>query len=104
MSSFLKSCSSWAALGLPCCAWASHYRGFSHCGAWALGCKGLVAPQHVEFSQTRDRTSVPCIGRQILDHWITKDVLLCVLLWASSLSANWRALPSCRRGHEAPTA
>ena len=27
---------------------------------------GLVAPGHVESSQTRDQTHVPCIGRRIL--------------------------------------
>ena len=36
----------------------------------------LVAPQLVESSWTRDRTHVPCIGRQILNHWTTREVLL----------------------------
>ena len=32
-------------------------------------------------SPTRDRTHVPCIGRQILDHWTTREVpILFVLL------------------------
>ena len=44
-------------------------------GAWALGCTGLVAPKHVESSQTRDGTHVPCTGRQILNHWTTREVL-----------------------------
>ena len=34
---------------------------------------GLVAPWHVESSQTRDRTHVPCIGRQILNHWTSRE-------------------------------
>ena len=34
---------------------------------------GLVAPQHAESSQTRDRTCVPCIGRQILIHYTTRE-------------------------------
>ena len=29
---------------------------------------GLVAPHHVESSQTRDRTCVTCIARQIFIH------------------------------------
>ena len=33
--------------------------------------KRLVALWHVEFSWTRDQTHVPCLGRQILYHWIT---------------------------------
>ena len=39
-----------------------------------LWCTGLVAPKHVESSQIKDRTCVPCIGRQILTHCITREV------------------------------
>ncbi|KAG5205695.1 hypothetical protein JEQ12_018945 [Ovis aries] len=35
---------------------------------------GLVAPCHVESSQTRDRIHVPCIGRQILNPWTTSQL------------------------------
>ena len=35
----------------------------------------LVAPHHVESSPTRDQTCVPCIGRRILNHWTTREVL-----------------------------
>ena len=34
---------------------------------------GLVAPWHVGSSQTRARTHVPCIGRQILSHCATRE-------------------------------
>ena len=74
------------ALGLCCCVqalsscgpWASHCGGFSRCGAQALGLEGfrscgLVAPVHVDPSQTRDWTCVPCIVRRILDHWATRS-------------------------------
>ena len=67
-------------LGLHCCV-----RAFSSCGErgllftvmdglliavaslhmWHMG---LVAPWHVDSSQTRNQTYVPCIGRQILNH------------------------------------
>ena len=41
----------------------------------------LVAPQHVEFSWTRDWTSVPRVARQILsDHWTTREALASVTL------------------------
>ena len=40
-----------------------------------LWCTGLVAPHHVGFSWTRDQTHVPCIGRWILKHWNTSEVL-----------------------------
>ena len=39
-----------------------------------LGPVGLVALLHVESSQTRDRTCVPCISRRILYHWTTREV------------------------------
>ena len=35
---------------------------------------GLVALWHVESSWTRDQTCVPCIGRQIFNHWTTREV------------------------------
>ena len=34
---------------------------------------GSVAPRHVGSSQTRARTRVPCIGRQILNHCATRE-------------------------------
>ena len=41
---------------------------------------GLVTLRHVESSQTRDWTSVPCIARQILSHWTAREALtLCIL-------------------------
>ena len=60
----------------------SRRTGFSSCGTraqqlWLMGSRaqaqklwrtGLVAPWHVGSSQTRARTRVPCIGRQILNH------------------------------------
>ena len=56
-----------------CGAWASHCRGFSCCGARALGCvdsvvvwlTGLAASRQVESSRKRDETCVPCSGRRI---------------------------------------
>ena len=62
---------------------ASHCRGLSRCGAQApdaqaqqLWLTGLVAPRHVGSSQTRARTRVPCIGRQIPNHCATREALL----------------------------
>ena len=59
---------------------ASHYRGLSCCRAQApdaqaqqLWLTGLVALRHVGSSQTRARTCVPCIGRQILNHCATRE-------------------------------
>ena len=52
----------------------------SSCGSWALehglSSGGLVAPQHVESSLTRDRTHVPCVGRRILIHRATREFLV----------------------------
>ena len=59
---------------------ASHCRGLSCCGAQApdaqaqqLWLTAPAAPRHVESSQTRARTRVPCIGRQILNHCATRE-------------------------------
>ena len=40
---------------------------------------GLVAPTHGGSSQTRDQTLVPCTGRQILNNWTTREVLIVFL-------------------------
>ena len=40
-----------------------------------LRCTGLVALWHVESSRTRDQSCVPCTGRQILNHWTTREIL-----------------------------
>ena len=52
----------------------------SCCGAQApdvqaqqLWLTGPAVPQHVWSSQTRARTRVPCIGRQILNHCATRE-------------------------------
>ena len=42
----------------------------SCCGAWAL----LPCCTRDLNSPTRDRTHLPCIGRQILYHWTTREV------------------------------
>ena len=49
------------------------------CGLSSWGAQA-VAPQYVGSSQTRDRTRVSCIGRQILNPWTTREVLYCELL------------------------
>ena len=56
------------------------YRGPSRCGAQApdaqaqqLWLMGPAAPRHVVSSQTRARTRVPCISRQILNHCATRE-------------------------------
>ena len=59
---------------------ASHHHGLSCCGARApdaqaqqLWRTGSATPWHVGSSQTRARTRVPCIGRQILNHCATRE-------------------------------
>ena len=46
---------------------AAEHRLWVH-GFQEFCCLGLVVPQHVDSSWIRDRTCVPCIGRQILNH------------------------------------
>ena len=47
---------------------------------------GLVALRHVEYSQTGAGTRVPCIGRQILNHCGTREVLSFFLIVSQWLS------------------
>ena len=56
------------------------HTGFRSCGTRAqqLWLTGSVAPRHVGSSWTRDRTRVPCIDRQILNHCATREVPLLV--------------------------
>ena len=51
------------------------------CGMWDLS------------SQIRDGTCVPCIGRWILNHWITREVLYCIIICTVGLQ-----FPSHRMG------
>ena len=77
-----------AALGLWCSSWASAAAAgtlAASCGTWdsqvvvcgllLLQCMGLVPHDMWDLnSLTRDRTCIPCAGRQILNHWSTKEV------------------------------
>ena len=62
---------------------ASQYRGLSCCRAQAPDVQAQyfwltdpAARWHVGSSQTRARTRVPCIGRQIFNHCATREALL----------------------------
>ena len=46
----------------------------SRASAQQLWCTGLVAPQYVESSQTRDWTCIPCVGWWVFIHWATREV------------------------------
>ena len=48
---------------------------------------GPAAPWHVGSSQTRARTRVPCISRQILNHCATREAL--IFLLNSIFKQNW---------------
>ena len=77
---------------------ASHYCGLSCCGAQApdaqaqyLWRTGLVALWHVGSSQTRTRTRVPCIGKQILNHCATREALpVCIFKTGNKCSKTGR--------------
>ena len=72
----------------------SRRMGCSSCDTWAqqlclMGSRaqahqlwhtGLVAPRHVGSSQTRARTRVPYIGRQILNHCATREAQMLFFL------------------------
>ena len=74
-----SSCGERGPLSIVACG-PLHYRGLSCCGAQApdaqaqqLWLTGAVAPRHVGSPQTRTRTRVPCISRQILNHCATRE-------------------------------
>ena len=98
--------SSLAALGLRCCmkafsscgergllsscdARASPCGSFSclqstgsgDCGLQSLWRLGFIAPLLVGSSRTRDQTHLSCIGRWILNHWATREVLKIFLIF-----------------------
>ena len=62
----------------------------SNCGAWWRGLwsveaqkfrrAGLIAETWDLSFPTRERTRVPCIARQILNHWTTREVPVSVFL------------------------
>ena len=97
----------WQAGAAHCCsgAQASHRSGslvaeHGHASLWAMG---LVALWHVGSSWIRGWTHVPCIGRQILNHCSTREVLYCGFWtqnlyhlsgWIYSLSAGMEAVTS----------
>ena len=52
-----------------------------------MRCTVLIAPRHVGSSRPRDRTCVPCIGRQIRNHWTTREVLRDLILTPGQYAA-----------------
>ena len=62
--------------------------GFSGCSSWPE-----IAPQHEEFSWTRDETCVPCTGKRILIHCATREVLVCLcVLVTQSCPSLWNPI------------
>ena len=66
--------------------------GLQALGLQQLWLRVLVAPWLMGFSQTRDRIHVPCIGRQIPNHW-TKFFIRYQA--ASPVSTHWECHPNC---------
>ena len=44
------------------------------CMASVVAVHRLSCLRHAKSFQTRDRTYIPCVGRQILNHWTTREV------------------------------
>ena len=80
----------WRLLSLHSTGW--RHTGFSSGSMWPqqLRHMDLVAQRHVESSWTRGHIHVPCIGRWMLNHWSTREVLSCTL----SKGVNTRKPPS----------
>ena len=65
---------SWQAGATLGCSASASCGGFSRSRAQTLGAWAFIALWHVESSQTRNWTRVPCIGRCIPIHCTTKEV------------------------------
>ena len=48
-----------------------------------------LAPQHVGSSWTRVQTRVPCTGRQIPNHWATREALVLRFECCDELRSRW---------------
>ena len=91
-----------AALGLRCHTWAfsscSKRRPLSSFGARAraqqLWGTGFVAPRHLRSSWTRDGTHILWTGRQVLNHWTTREALETSLLDENGTQSVTPAAPS----------
>lgn len=64
---------------------------FSRCGLSSCGSQ-TAARRHRASSLTRDLVGIPCIAKQILDHWTTTEVG-CASLTLGFLSAYFEAWP-----------
>ena len=76
---------------------------FLFLAALCLHCSGLVAPKHVRsYLPIMEQTRVPCIARQILNHWIHQGSPnpMVFLLWSHTQSQDSMKpslLMSCHR-------
>lgn len=83
--------------GVSCCRpRVPAHSGFSSGSVWAqeLWPLCLVALRHMGSSWPRDQTHIPCIDRQMLHHWATKEfhVLLLPYFLAKFISSNSRCV------------
>ena len=56
---------------------------------------GLVAPLPVDTSQTRDQTHVLCVGRWILIHYTTREVLSFLSVVVRMSTPTSQFIPAC---------
>ena len=62
--------------------------GVSSWGTWASLLRGMWNLS----SPTKDWTWVPCIGRQILNHWTTRGIPIALLWWNLSSERIWEKM------------
>ena len=92
----LSSCRAWASLvelGLQGCELQQLHLVGPGARARQLWHMSPVAPWHVESSWTRGGTQVPCMGRWILNHRTSREVLSCLvkekgIFWLSFFSES----------------
>ena len=77
LNGYVQAFSSCSEQGLlsGCSEWASHCGGFSWCRAQVLGCTGPGVDAHRLscLMEPGVKSVFPCIARQILNHWTTRE-------------------------------
>ena len=83
--------SSWLCWAPHCCVWGLPFVSVLWLPVVVVslaGAHGLSYRTAVGSNRNWDRTHVPCIGRQILNHWTTRKPSFCAELYAGTLLAN----------------
>ena len=99
-----SSCREFGGLLSSCYTRSPHCGGFSCCGTWALEHVGSEVAAHGPSCSRAcgilpdwDQTCVPCLARQILNHWTTREATkIRFLIMSSRLCPSPRVIQGSR--------